>query len=73
MVTIIRTGNKTVDKTVRKIIRKNVSNLKGVLKKYVPGLGTIFYIKNNKSETVGHIYKDMSEVVISLNEGVSKC
>jgi hypothetical protein len=68
MVEIVKVSGKLLNKEVKRIVRQNVSNLKGLIKRTVPGIGTVFYIKNNRKETVGHIYKDMGEVVISFKK-----
>lgn len=60
----IDTGEKTVNKKVKAMIKKEFPQAVKAIKKHVPGIGYVWYIKNGFKKTVAHVFTENGDVKI---------
>ena len=58
MITWIQTTEKTFNKKVKAQVIELMPTAKKFTKKHVPGVGYVFYIKNDNDKTIGQVFKE---------------
>tara|TARA_R110001606_G_scaffold27275_2_gene87363 strand:- start:46 stop:258 length:213 start_codon:yes stop_codon:yes gene_type:complete len=61
-----QTTEKTFNKKVKAQTIKLIPTAKKFKKLHVPGIGYVFYIKDEKSNTVGKVYKNFGKGMIII-------
>jgi hypothetical protein len=59
MTTTIQTSEKTFNKTVKAQVLELMPTAKRFNKKHVAGVGYVFYIKDEKNNTLGKVFKEV--------------
>jgi hypothetical protein len=63
MTIVTKISGKTLNKKVKAEIKRQFPNLTGLIKKYVAGVGYVFFLKVD-GLTVGKLFCEKSEMVI---------
>lgn len=59
MITIIQTSEKTFNKTVKAQVLELMPTAKRFKKKHVAGVGYVFFIRDEKNNTLGQVFKEV--------------